>query len=101
MSSTLPIKDTKIPSAFILETLLLKNNAPIIKTNTGVSEFREPTKELSILVSAMQNKNAGIKLPSKPDRNMVKILLLGMVLNLRIATGNNTIPEKIMRKLAS
>ena len=85
----------------MVDTLFLKNNTPTIRTKTGVSEFKEPTRELSILVSAMQKRNAGIKLPSKPERNMVKILFLGIVLNFFIATGNNTMPEKIIRKDAN
>jgi hypothetical protein len=65
---------------------------PIRAVKTGVSEFRKLASELSIFVSAMQNKNAGKKLPKRLDKNINRILLTGIFLNCLTATGNNTIP---------
>jgi hypothetical protein len=45
-----------------------KRKAPVRITKIGVREFRLPVNAPSILVSAMQNKNAGKKLPSLPGR---------------------------------
>ncbi len=62
------------------ETFVLKNITPIKIVNKGVSAFSIPANELSIFTSAIQNKKAGKKLPSIPERNIIPILLLGIFL---------------------
>ena len=52
----------------------------------GVNAFKNAASELSIFVSAMQYKNAGIKLPSKPDRNHIHHLLLEKGFNHKYVT---------------
>ena len=100
-SKTLPVKEIQIPITLMVDVLLLKKRAPMIITNTGVRAFSEPASELSIFVSAKQNKYAGNRLPCKPDRKMTKTLLFGIDLICLIATGNKTIPENIIRKDAT
>ena len=67
----------------------------------GVRELRTPASALSIPCSAIQNKYAGIRLPNVPDKKMNIILFRGICLKVFIATGNNTIPEEIIRKEAT
>jgi hypothetical protein len=51
---------------------------PISNVNNGVKAFSIPANELSIFISAMQNKKAGKKLPIKPEQNTKAILLAGI-----------------------
>ena len=62
--------------------------------NKGVSEFKIPAKALSILVSAIQKRYAGIKLPTNPEIITMPILSFGIFRNAFIANGNKTSPAK-------
>lgn len=67
----------------------------------GVKAFRNAARELSILVSAMQNKNAGKKLPSKADNNTSLIFAGGIFFNCFKPTGNNMTPALNIRTHAT
>jgi hypothetical protein len=58
----------------------------------GVSELRIPASELSILVCATENKNAGKNDPSKPEIITDFIIGLGTVLSALGSNGNMTSP---------
>ena len=90
-----------IPHILLADGLLWKNNAPIMITKMGVSELRVPVRALSIPSSAIQNKNAGSKLPNTPDMKMTSSLSFGTILKYLITEGSRTIPEKTMRKAAT
>jgi hypothetical protein len=79
-SNVRPANPTSTPKYLLAETFILKNIAPISRVNKGVKAFRMPANELSILISAMQNKNAGKKLPNTPARNTRPILFVGIFL---------------------
>ena len=87
-----PINPIKIPANFQAVGLILKNNVPIITAQRGVSELSIPVKELSNLVSAKQNRKAGMKLPINPDNNTSPILFVGICLKALKAKGIKTIP---------
>lgn len=67
----------------------------------GVSELSVPASALSILVSAMQNKNAGKKLPNTPENIIHHESLKGILLRCLINTGVSTMPAVIMRIAAT
>lgn len=69
-------------------------------TKIGVRQLSVPASELSIPSSAKQNKKAGRKLPSKPDRKTKISLWRGMLRMCWIVIGNNTSPAKTIRKAA-
>ena len=69
--------------------------------NKGVSEFKIPASALSIFVSAIQNKKAGIKLPIIPESSTKPIFSLGIFLSALVAKGNKTSPAKSMRSAAT
>jgi hypothetical protein len=58
----------------------------------GVSEFNMPARELSIFVSAIQNRKAGKKVPKNPDKIMGPNIFLGISLIAFPRNGINTIP---------
>ena len=70
-------------------------------TKIGVSELSVPASALSIPSSATQNKNAGNKLPSTPDKKMISSLFFGTRRKYLIAQGSNTIPAEKIRKAAT
>lgn len=70
-------------------------------TNMGVNEFKVPAKALSIPSSAMQNKNAGNKLPSTPDKKIMPILFLGIFEMYLMVTGNKIKPENTILSAAT
>jgi hypothetical protein len=70
-------------------------------TKMGVSELRVPVKELSSLVSARQNKKAGKKLPSNPDRITSNTFSFGIFLQDDQAKGNKIIPPAKSRRAAT
>ena len=65
---------------------------PINIVKRGVSAFIIAVRPLSILVSAMQKKNAGKKLPTRPHIKIMNSLFFGIVFKTRNETGSNTIP---------
>jgi hypothetical protein len=67
----------------------------------GVKEFRKPATELSILVSATQNKNAGIRLPRSVEIIMIPIFWEGIFLICRMADGIMMIPGQSIRIAAT
>ena len=73
---------------------------PVIITKIGVRQFSVPAKELSIPSSAKQNKKAGNKLPSVPDKKTKKSLFRGISLIFFIVIGNNIKPAKTILKEA-
>src|SRR5687768_12809914 len=74
-----------------------KNITPIISVNKGVRAFKIPAIALSIRVSAIQNKNAGKKVPRKPVSTISGKLESGILLNAENAKGNRTMaPEDIL-----
>lgn len=77
-----PEKAIKTPIIFCQDVMVLKNNAPVMITKIGVSALSIPASELSIPVSAIQNKYAGNKLPKAPERKTRGILLNGIILKL-------------------
>ncbi len=62
----------------------------------GVSAFRIPERELSTRVPAMQNKNAGMKVPRKPESTTGLISDLGTSLNALRASGNMMMPAPMI-----
>ena len=70
-------------------------------TNIGVKELSVPVSEPSITSSAMQNKNAGSKLPSIPDIKTMNSLFFGIFLRNFMAVGNKTMPEKTILSAAT
>ena len=70
-------------------------------TKMGVKEFSVPVSAPSMPCSAMQNKNAGNRLPNMPDIKMVNIFSLGINLKYFMADGNRTMPEKTIRNAAT
>ncbi len=97
----LPVKAIQMPSILLADVLLWKNKAPTMMTKIGVNELRVPARALSIPSSAIQNKKAGIKLPSAPDIKIIDTLLRGTCLKCLMAAGSKTIPEKTMRSAAT
>ena len=67
----------------------------------GVRELRVPARALSISSSAMQNKYAGSRLPSTPDKKIIDNFFAGTCLKFFIAMGNKTRPEEIIRSDAT
>ena len=65
--------------------------------NSGVSELKIAEAEMSICVSAIYYKNAGKKLPSKPESMISGILLPGVSLNAFTEKGSNTMPALAIR----
>ena len=61
-----PIKPMDIPNTFIHLVFVLNSKTPNNKVKRGVNEFNIPVSELLITVSALVNKNAGIKFPKTP-----------------------------------
>ena len=74
--------------------------APVIIAKIGVRQLSVPAKELSIPSSARQNKKAGNKLPSVPDKKTKKSLFLGIFLMFLTVMGNNIKPAKTILKEA-
>lgn len=74
---------------------------PTEMVKSGVSAFNIPASVLVTLVSAIQNKKAGKKLPSKPETKINPRLSLGICLKALNAKGNNTAPALIIRKQAT
>ncbi len=68
---------------------------------SGVNAFNIPASEPSIFNSAMQNKKAGKKLPSSPDRRIMGNLSKGIFLNAFAAKGNRTKPALNIRNAAT
>jgi hypothetical protein len=87
------MKPIMTPSIFCLLVEVLKKDKPTSMVNKGVSEFKMPAKELSILVSAIQKRKEGIKLPKNPDKKTMPIFSLGIFLKAVIAKGSKTSPE--------
>ena len=79
----------------------LKNNTPVMITKMGVRELSVPVKALSILSSAIQNKNAGNKLPNNPDKKTTINLSTGIWRIYFKAIGDKIIPEVTIRKDAT
>ena len=67
----------------------------------GVSELSVPVSELSIPSSAIQNKKAGNKLPSMPDKKTVSIFPEGIWRKDRTATGSKMIPAETILTAAT
>jgi hypothetical protein len=86
------------PIAFLLVILELKNNAPIITTKSGVMALKTPVRELLSCVCALANKNAGIKLPTKPTIMRFLTCRLFRPFNLGNESGNKTIPANTILK---
>jgi hypothetical protein len=84
-----------------MPALSLKKVTPAIMVNSGVKEFYMAASELSILVSAMQYKNAGIKLPSKPEIITRTLFSFATFLNAFHAKGNNTMAALNIRIAAT
>ncbi len=64
---TSPIKPNASPTIFETLTLSLYTTIPMTSAKMGVSAFNIPASELSILVSAIQKRYAGKKLPNNPE----------------------------------
>lgn len=67
----------------------------MMSVNMGVNEFIIPAMELSILVCAVANKNAGIKIPIMPERNGFQYWFAGSAFKFRNAKGNSTIDAAV------
>lgn len=91
-----PKKPTTIPIILCLLTLVLKNKKPMMIVNKGVSAFRTPVKELAKPVSALANKNAGIRLPIAPVMSNSFNCLADNLRNLGNAMGINTNPAQVI-----
>jgi hypothetical protein len=83
-----------MPVILFTGVFILKNIAPVIITKMGVNELSVPASALSIPFSARQNKYAGNKLPSVPDKNTSHRFFSGIFFNEFTATGNNTMPDE-------
>jgi hypothetical protein len=70
----------------------------MMSVNIGVSEFIIPAIELLILVCAVANKKAGIKMPIMPDRNGFQYWVAGSAFKFRKANGNSTIDAAVTRR---
>lgn len=90
----------KIPIVLFLEIRFLKRITPVIITKTGVRELSVPASALSIFSSAMQNKNAGIKLPRLPDKKTIDNFCSGILPMYLIVIGNNISPADKIRNEA-
>jgi hypothetical protein len=90
-----------MPAIWLRGILLPKNINPKIIANMGVSELSVPASALSILVSAIQNKNAGKKLPNTPENIIHPESLKGILLLCLINIGVSTIPAVIIRIAAT
>ena len=90
-----------IPIIFFLSAFSSKKAIPTRMVKKGVNAFKIPASELSILVSARQNKKAGIKLPRIPDNATKPNLFLGTCLIALKAKGIKTTPALKMRKAAT
>lgn len=62
-----PIKPTTTPNICLLVDAILKIEKPNKMVLSGTKEFNTETTALSICVSAMAKKNAGIKEPKTPE----------------------------------
>ncbi len=66
INPTAPRKPMTSPTTRMKSVRVLKITKPKSNANSGVSELRIPANELLMPVSALVNRNAGIKLPNKP-----------------------------------
>lgn len=87
-----PVKPIIIPIIFLSPAFNSKKITPIIIVKKVVNAFSIPASELSIFVSARQNKYAGKKLPSSPESITNPIFFLGIALNAFQVNGIKTIP---------
>jgi len=62
-----PIKPIITPKICLFVEVILKTAKPIKMVLSGTKEFKTDTTALSISVSAIAKKNAGIKEPKKPE----------------------------------
>jgi len=74
-----------------------KNEIPINRVNSGVSEFNIPARELSITVCALANKNAGMAVPIIPEIAITNNLFDGTFFSRPIASGSKTKNETTIR----
>ena len=96
-----PAKPIVTPNIFLGSAFNSKNKMPTVMVNNGVNAFNIPASELSIFVSAIQNKNAGKKLPINPDKITSPTLPFGICLMALNTKGSNTTPALKMRKAAT
>jgi hypothetical protein len=99
--SVSPIKPIIIPTTLYQRIPDLKNNKPVMIVKIGVHALRMPVNALSIFVSARQNRNAGMKLPSNPEIMINVSLFTGTCRTLFIATGIRKIPALNSRSAAT
>lgn len=64
--NTAPMMPAATPRNPFLDNLLLNNIAPTTKVNMGVNALRMPDNPLGMRVPAVENKNAGMALPTNP-----------------------------------
>ncbi len=100
-NNTQPKNAIRIPVVLFAVVLALKKSTPVMITKTGVKELRIPAIALSNFSSAMQNKNAGNKLPNVPDKNNNNKFDLGMVRMFLRVIGNNSTPAVTILKDAT
>jgi len=98
---SIPTNPMNTPANLLAGNMLLKNIIPVTMVKIGVKAFRKAAKELSILVSAMQNRNAGKKLPSNAESNTSLIFARGIFFICCKPTGNNMMPALRIRTHAT
>ena len=96
-----PAKLVTMPTALCQCIVLLKKIAPISMVDIGVKAFKIPVNELSILVSAIQKRKAGKKLPNKPDKIISGNFSFGNFLKCLMAAGIKIIPALPNRSAAT
>ncbi len=69
--------------------------------HNGDNVLRMPATELSICCCAVVNKNAGIKTPSKPEKNNFPSCSDFTSRNFTIAIGNRSKPATVTRRAAT
>lgn len=92
ISNINPINPITTPNHFSLLAVSWKNATPSKIVLSGVKELSIAAKELSIRVSAIQNKNAGKKEPSQPERITVPLFSFGIAFQAFHKNGLKTSP---------
>ena len=94
----LPIKPIITPYIWVRLKIKPNDKTPKIKVFKGVKEFNIALMELSNLVSAIENKKAGIKVPKSAVNDMYFHFCLGILFKELNPIESRKSPAKIILK---
>ena len=94
-----PEKLITVPMTCCFVVLVFQNSAPRIMTKIGITELMIPATALLISVSAIGNRNIGIKFPQAAATKRYFSCFLGNFLMFIIASGIRRTDAMAIRKL--